>query len=373
MSTPVIEVSGLRKSYGDVVAVDGIDLVVQPGEIVGILGPNGAGKTTTVECLTGLHTRDAGTVRVLGSDPERDPAVVRRRVGCQLQHSELPARLRVGEALDLFASFYGGRAGGVPADGAARTQRRTERLAEQLGLGPVLGQQFRTLSGGQKQRLSIALALVGDPEVAVLDELTTGLDPQARRDTWELIEDVRRRGVTIVLVSHFMDEAERLCDRLYVVDHGTVVADGTAAELVAATHGAQELRFRTAQPQPGGRVRALLDRLPTVQAIREAPDGGVVVTGTAEVVTDVVLALAGHGIALVDVTASVGTLEDAYVRLTSGASGSPGKPGAVGSATSHRPAGPSSSTTPTTPTAPTRPTTPTTPVAAAASTAEESR
>ena len=319
MSTPVIEVSGLRKAYGDVVAVDGVDLVVQPGEIVGILGPNGAGKTTTVECVTGLRTRDAGTVRVLGADPERDPAVVRRRVGCQLQHSELPARLRVGEALDLFSSFYGGDRTAT-ADGAAGTRRRTARLAEQLGLGAVLGQQFRTLSGGQKQRLSIALALVGDPEVAVLDELTTGLDPQARRDTWELVEDVRRRGVTIVLVSHFMDEAERLCDRLYVVDHGTVVASGTAAELVAATHGAQELRFRTARPDPDGRVRALLEPLRTVRAVHEAPDGAVVVTGTADVVTEVVLALAAQRVAVVDVTASVGTLEDAYVRLTSGAS-----------------------------------------------------
>jgi ABC-2 type transport system ATP-binding protein len=220
----------------------------------------------------------------------------------------------VGEALELYASFYRS-----PADPRA--------LADRLGLGPVLHQPFGTLSGGQRQRLSIALALVGDPEVAVLDELTTGLDPQARRDTWELIEGERQRGVTIVLVSHFMDEAERLCDRLYVVDRGVVVATGTPAELVAATHGTQELRFRTTAPQPRGHVRALLEALPTVRAVREAADG-VVVTGSADVVTAVVLALAGHGIAVVDVSASVGTLEDAYVRLTSGAHPAPVTAGA---------------------------------------------
>jgi ABC-2 type transport system ATP-binding protein len=230
--TPVIEVTDLRKTYGSTVAVEDVSLEVRRGEIFGVLGPNGAGKTTTVECLTGLRTPDAGTVRVLGMDPQEHAAELHERVGCQLQHSELPGRLQVGEALDLYATFYA-----RPADGRA--------LAEQLGLGAVLGQQFRTLSGGQKQRLSIALALIGNPEIAVLDELTTGLDPQARRDTWDLIEAVRDSGVTIVLVTHFMDEAERLCDRLAVIDHGHVVATDTPAGLVAGTRTGQVLHSIT--------------------------------------------------------------------------------------------------------------------------------
>jgi ABC-2 type transport system ATP-binding protein len=217
---PVIEVSKLQKRYGDQVAVRDVSFEVRAGEIFGIVGPNGSGKTTTVECLTGLRQPDGGTIRVLGLDPDRDRTGVRRQVGVQLQESQLPDRLKVWEALDLYSSFYA-----EPADWRA--------LMDDMGLTPKRNTVFAKLSGGQKQRLSIALALVGNPRIAVLDELTTGLDPQARRDTWQLIKDVRDRGVTVVLVTHFMDEAERLCDRLAVVRAGEVVAIDTPANLVA--------------------------------------------------------------------------------------------------------------------------------------------
>ena len=204
---PVIEVSDLRKRYGERVAVDGVSFTVEEGEIFGILGPNGAGKTTTVECIAGLRTPDTGEITVLGLDPQRDGAQLRHRLGMQLQESQLPDKLKVGEAVRLYASFYSD-----PADWRA--------LLAELGLADKENARFGKLSGGQKQRLSIALALVGNPRVAVLDELTTGLDPQARRDTWDLIEQVRARGVTVVLVTHFMDEAERLCDRVALIDAG---------------------------------------------------------------------------------------------------------------------------------------------------------
>lgn len=216
----VIEVRNLRKQYGDHVAVADVSLSVEEGEIFGLVGPNGAGKTTTVECVEGLRTPDSGTVRVLGLDPYRDRAAVRRKLGIQLQESQLPDRIKVWEALDLYSSFYP-----HPAD--------WRELMDELGLAAKRNTVFAKLSGGQKQRLSIALALVGNPKVAILDELTTGLDPQARRDTWELVRQVRDRGVTVVLVTHFMDEAERLCDRLAVVVAGRVVAVDTPRNLIA--------------------------------------------------------------------------------------------------------------------------------------------
>jgi ABC-2 type transport system ATP-binding protein len=216
----VIEVTNLTKRYGDHVAVRDVSFSVRAGEIFGIVGPNGAGKTTTVECVEGLRTADSGTVRVLGLDPIRDRAALRLRMGIQLQSSQLPDRLKVWEALDLYSSFHPKPAG-------------WKALMAEVGLADKRNTVFSKLSGGQKQRLSIALALVGNPRVAVLDELTTGLDPQARRDTWDLIRQVRDRGVTVVLVTHFMDEAERLCDRLAVISAGQVVALDTPAGLIA--------------------------------------------------------------------------------------------------------------------------------------------
>ncbi|GLY36447.1 ABC transporter ATP-binding protein [Amycolatopsis sp. NBRC 101858] len=218
---PLIEVTDLRKRYGSRVAVDGVSFTVERGEIFGILGTNGAGKTTTVECLQGLRRADGGTISVLGLDPATDRAALTRRVGVQLQESRLPAKLRVREALELFASFYPD-----PAD--------VDVLLDQLDLRDHQRAYFGKLSGGQKQRVSIALALVGNPELAILDELTTGLDPHARRETWRLVEGVRATGVTVLLVTHFMDEAERLCDRVAIFDAGRVVATGTPTELRAA-------------------------------------------------------------------------------------------------------------------------------------------
>jgi ABC-2 type transport system ATP-binding protein len=215
---PLIEVTDLRKRYGSRVAVDGVSFTVERGEIFGILGTNGAGKTTTVECLQGLRKADGGEISVLGVDPASDRAALTRRVGVQLQESRLPAKLRVREALELFASFYPD-----PAD--------VDVLLDQLDLRDHQRSFFGKLSGGQKQRVSIALALVGNPELAILDELTTGLDPHARRETWRLVEGVRATGVTVLLVTHFMDEAERLCDRVALFDAGRVVATGTPAEL----------------------------------------------------------------------------------------------------------------------------------------------
>lgn len=217
----VIEVANLHKRYGGQVAVHDVSFEVNAGEIFGVVGPNGSGKTTTVECVSGLRRPDGGTVRVLGLDPLRDRDRVRRQVGVQLQAAQLPDRMRVGEALQLYSSFYPD-----PAD--------WRELLDELGLADRRKVAFGKLSGGQKQRLSVALALVGNPRIAILDELTTGLDPQARRDTWQVVRDIRDRGVTVVLVTHFMDEAERLCDRIAVMRAGQIVAVDAPAALVAA-------------------------------------------------------------------------------------------------------------------------------------------
>jgi ABC-2 type transport system ATP-binding protein len=215
----IIEVAHIYKSYADLVAVNDVSFSVEAGEIFGIVGPNGAGKTTTVECVEGLRGPDRGTVRVLGLDPRADRAELRQRLGIQLQQSQLPDRIRVREALELYSSFYRD-----PADWRA--------IMAEVGLTDKRDTPFAKLSGGQKQRLSIALSLVGSPEVAIFDELTTGLDPQARRDTWDLIRSIRDRGVTVVLVTHFMDEAERLSDRIAVLAAGRMVALDTPAALV---------------------------------------------------------------------------------------------------------------------------------------------
>jgi ABC-2 type transport system ATP-binding protein len=219
---PVIAVENLHKRYGDVVAVEDVSFTVEAGEIFAIVGPNGAGKTTTVESIAGLRTPDAGRIEVLGFDPIADREQVRERVGVQLQASELPEKLKVGEALELYSSFYGS-----PAD--------WRELADTLGLTDQLRKRFGTLSGGLRQRLSIALALVGSPRIAILDELTTGLDPLARRATWSLIERVRDSGVTVLLVTHYMDEVERLADRVALIAAGRVVAIDAPAALAAPT------------------------------------------------------------------------------------------------------------------------------------------
>lgn len=213
-----IVVDRLSKRYGATVAVDDVSFTVAEGEIFGLLGRNGAGKSTTVDCLAGLRIPDQGRIRVAGLDPRRDRQELRQVLGVQLQESQLPDRLTVTEAMRLYASFYR-----HPAD--------TAGLLAQLDLGDKRNTRYRRLSGGQKQRLSIALALVGRPRIAILDELTTGLDPVARRDTWRLIDDIRNQGVTIMLITHFMEEAERLCDRVAIMRDGRIAALGTPAAL----------------------------------------------------------------------------------------------------------------------------------------------
>ncbi|HEY1644145.1 MAG TPA: ABC transporter ATP-binding protein [Streptosporangiaceae bacterium] len=294
----VVDVQGLHKSYGPTVAVDDISLQVEEGEIVGILGPNGAGKTTTVECVEGLRTPDRGEISVLGLDPRRDRAELTQQLGVQLQDSQLPERLRVGEALELYSSFY-------------RKPAAWRKLADQLGLSGLEARRYGKLSGGQRQRLSIALALVGSPRVAVLDELTTGLDPQARRDTWALIEGVRDSGVTILLVTHFMEEAERLCDRVVLIDRGRVAASGSPAELAGGVNAEQRISFRPSAPVDS----SLLAGLPGVSSVTWH-GSTVVVTGTGDVLSAVTSALAARRIVAGQLRVEQASLEDAFVALT---------------------------------------------------------
>jgi ABC-2 type transport system ATP-binding protein len=295
---PVIEVNQLHKRYRDQVAVHDVSFSVEEGEIFGVLGRNGAGKTTTVECIEGLRSPDGGSISVLGLHPARDRAELRRVLGIQLQASELPDKLRVAEAIELYASFYPS-----PAD--------PRELLERWGLGAKRNTAFGNLSGGQKQRLSIALALVGNPRVAILDELTTGLDPQARRDAWESIEQIRRGGVTVVLVTHFMEEAERLCDRIAVIDAGRVVALDTPAELVAGLIGGQRLRFRPSIPFED----AVLTQLAEVESVRRSGPH-VEVTGGGNLLHAVTSALARHQVVPGDLRLEQATLDDAFVALT---------------------------------------------------------
>jgi ABC-2 type transport system ATP-binding protein len=232
VSERAIYVEGLRKTYRQTVAVDDVSFQVEQGEIFGIIGPNGSGKTTIVECVQGLRRPDRGTIRVMGLDPIVQRNELRQTIGCQLQDSALPDRLRVWEAIDLFAS--------LTPDGAD-----AHVLLDQWGLAEKRNAAFASLSGGQQQRLFVALALVNNPRVVFLDEMTTGLDPAARRVAWSLIEAIRERGATVVLVTHFMDEAERLCNRLAVIRGGRVVAAGTPATLVRDYGGGQRVVFTT--------------------------------------------------------------------------------------------------------------------------------
>lgn len=296
---PVIEVDSLHKRYRNQVAVHDVSFSVDRGEIFGIVGPNGAGKTTTVECVEGLRKPDGGSIRVLGLDPRRNGAELHQRIGAQLQESTLPDRMKVQEAIDLYASFYP-----RPAD------RR--RLLEDLGLADRRETTFGKLSGGQKQRLSIALALVGSPEIAVLDELTSGLDPNARRDTWGVIEQVRERGVTVLLVTHFMDEAERLCDRVAVVDAGRVIAIDSPAGLVARVNAEQRIRFRPMAPLDD----RLLTTLPEVSSVSRS-GSQVLVTGTGNLLHAVTSVLARNQIVAAELRVEQASLDDAYVALTS--------------------------------------------------------
>src|SRR4051794_21536201 len=277
---PIVEVTELRKSYGSRTVVDDVSFTVDEGEIFGILGPNGAGKTTTVECVEGLRVPDAGTVRVAGLDPVADHDRVTLLLGAQLQESELQPKITVGEALELYSAFYPN-----PAD--------WRPLAERLGLHTRLTTRFARLSGGQKQRLSIALALIGNPRVVVLDELTTGLDPRARRDTWQLIQEVRDSGVTVLLVTHFMEEAQRLCDRIAVIDRGRLAALDTPSGLISRSASSTVISFTPSRPL-APRELAELPAAASVSA--DGKDGRVSINGTDETVNAVITLLARHHI-----------------------------------------------------------------------------
>jgi ABC-2 type transport system ATP-binding protein len=296
----VIEVTDLRKTYGERTVVDGVSFAVEPGEIFGILGPNGAGKTTTVECIGGLRQRDGGSITVAGMDPAQEGALFRQTLGIQLQESRLPDKMSVIEALNLYASFYP-----EPHDPA--------ELLERLGIVDQQKTYFAKLSGGQKQRLSVALALIGNPRVAILDELTTGLDPAARRDVWELLKDLRGTGVTLLLVSHFMEEAEQLCDRVVVIDHGRIIAADTPEGLAASVQADQRMSFLPSEPFDLDVLRAL----PDVHSV-DLLDARVVVTGTDNVASAVIIALDRRDVSVGRLRVDQPSLDDAFVALTSG-------------------------------------------------------
>jgi ABC-2 type transport system ATP-binding protein len=294
----VIEVRNLAKRYGEQVALDGVSFSVERGEIFGILGPNGAGKTTAVECMAGLRRPDSGSIRVLGLNPQADGHALRERVGVQLQETHLQDKIKVWEALDLYAAFYR-----RPAD--------WNQLLETWGLASRRNALVSKLSGGQRQRLFIALALVGRPDLVFLDELTSGLDPQARRLTWDLVKQVRDSGVTVVLVSHFMDEAEELCDRVAIFDRGRITALDSPAALIDSTEATHRLLFR-----PVGELdESVLARLPGVTGVsREG--GRVTVTGTGDFASAVTSELARRQVLAAGLRIEGRTLDEAYVALT---------------------------------------------------------
>ena len=299
MPAPVISVSHLAKRYGSTVAVDDVSLEIHTGEIFGLIGPNGAGKTTTMECVEGLRKADRGTISVLGLDPQRDRSTLRQRIGVQHQEAHLQKRIKVWEAVDLWSTLY------------ARVVD-TEALLARLGLEAKRNAWFMTLSGGQKQRLFIALALIHDPEVVFLDELTTGLDPQARRAIWGLITDIRERGTTVFLTTHLMEEAERLCDRVAIIEHGHLIEMGVPTDLVEKHCPERSVVFTSDET-------GVAERLSGVPAVRSARSEGSTHTLRGEgddFVTEVIHFIAREGIRVRGFRTEIPTLEDVFLRLT---------------------------------------------------------
>jgi ABC-2 type transport system ATP-binding protein len=311
----VITVEGLRKSYGPVKAVDGVTFQVRKGEIFGMVGPNGSGKTTTIECIEGLRCPDEGSLRVLGLDPQENYYALRERTGVQLQSANLPPRMRVEEAMDLFSVFY-------------RHSTDFRPLLKELGLEEKRRTFFSQLSGGQKQRLFVALALINRPEIVFLDELTTGLDPQARRATWELVREIRERGTTVFLTTHFMDEAERLCDRVLILDKGRIIALDTPQSLVSQLGMGMRISFhvngRIHSPgeRDAGKPKdpvfnpALIGVLSGVRRV-EQQDDEVMVYGQGEgLIGAVIRTLEAEGVPFHDLRSEQANLEDAFLALT---------------------------------------------------------
>ena len=297
---PVIRVAGCRKTYGRTVAIDEVSFEVDDGEIFGLIGPNGAGKTTTLECVEGLRVPDRGTISVLGLDPFRDIYKLQNRIGVQLQQAQLQKRIKVWEAVYLWAALYRK----ATSDG--------DRLLDQLGLADKRNAWFMTLSGGQKQRLFIALALINDPDVVFLDELTTGLDPQARRAIWELVRGIRARGKTVFLTTHLMEEAERLCDRVAIIEHGRIIDIDTPQRLVARHCPERTVMLTTNDPIAGESFRAI----PRVDEVI-CQDSRFTIRGRGDdLVTNVIDCVSEHRIRVTDFRTVIPNLEDVFLTLT---------------------------------------------------------
>jgi ABC-2 type transport system ATP-binding protein len=297
---PVIRVSGIRKTYGSMVAIDDVSFDVNEGEIFGLIGPNGAGKTTTMECVEGLRTPDHGVISVLGLNPFHDIYKLQDRIGVQLQQAQLQKRIKVWEAMGLWASLYQKKA----IDG--------ERLLEQLGLIDKRNAGFMNLSGGQKQRLFIALALINDPEVVFLDELTTGLDPQSRRTIWDLVRGIRERGKTVFLTTHLMEEAERLCDRVAVIEHGRIIDIDTPQNLVNRHCPERTVVLATEDLSVVDRFRAI----PGVEEV-VCSDSQFTIRGRGDdLVTEVIHCLSENQIRVTDFRTVLPNLEDVFLKLT---------------------------------------------------------
>ena len=298
--TEVVRVAGVRKTYGRTVAVDEVSFDVHEGEIFGLIGPNGAGKTTTMECVEGLRKPDRGTISVLGLDPFRDVYQLQERIGVQLQQAHLQKRIKVWEAVHLWATLY------------KKPVTDGDVLLEQLGLAEKRNAWFMTLSGGQQQRLFIALALINDPQVVFLDELTTGLDPQSRRTIWELVRGIRARGKTVFMTTHLMEEAERLCDRVAIIEHGRVIDVDSPRGLVARHCPDRMVVVATADASARERFFAL----PGVDSV-DADGTSMTIRGrNPGLVTDVIQCVSRHGITVTDFHTTVPTLEDVFLRLT---------------------------------------------------------
>jgi len=295
-----VSVVGVRKTYGKTVAVDEVSFEVREGEIFGLIGPNGAGKTTTMECVEGLRQPDRGTITVLGLDPFRDVYRLQERIGVQLQQAHLQKRIKVWEAAHLWASLY------------RRPTAEADRLLDQLGLADKRNAWFMTLSGGQQQRLFIALALINDPELVFLDELTTGLDPQARRAIWELVRGIRARGKTVFMTTHLMEEAERLCDRVAIIEHGRIIDVDSPQRLVDRHCPERTVVLVTDDPLAEERFRAL----PRAEAV-ERTDARFTIRGRGDdFVSDVIQCLAEHQVRVRDFRTELPSLEDVFLKLT---------------------------------------------------------
>jgi len=300
MAGPILQVENLVKRYGDVEAVRGVSFNVEQGEVFGLLGPNGAGKTTTVEILEGLRDPDGGRVSVCGLDPQREPAALKHEIGAALQSTSLPDKLRVMEALRLFASFY-------------KRGRKPEELLKRFGLEDKRNAFYSQLSGGQKQRLALAMALVNDPKVVFLDEPTAGLDPQVRREIYDIIEELRHEKKTILMTTHYIEEAERLCDRVAIVDHGKVIALGTPRELKAHSGGATRIEVRLSKPESNGALKSLEG----VADAREV-DGAYVLHSMRppQAIVSLVKHLEAEGNELISLEIATPSLEDVFIEMT---------------------------------------------------------